>query len=131
MSDPLPPTPPRHTLPCAFACAFAGIWTLLRGERNPRIQLVVGAIVVAAGAWLGLTPTEWCLIVICIAGVLAAETLNSAVERAVDHTSLERHPLARQAKDLGAAAVLIVVIGAAIVGVIVFVPKLIELIESL
>ncbi len=124
------PQRPRHTLPRAFACAIDGLWTLLKTERNPRIQIVLALIAVAMGIGLRIGPAEWCLVVICMMAVLVAEAINSALERAVDHTSLATHPLAKQAKDLAAASVLIAAGGAAIVGAIIFIPKLLALLKS-
>jgi diacylglycerol kinase len=114
----------RHSLPAAFACAIGGVWFLLRTERNPRIQLAFAVIAVALGAWLGITSIEWAVIVLCIGLVLGLETVNTAIERAVDHTSLEKHPLAKQAKDLAAAAVLIAAGASVCVGLIIFLPRL-------
>ncbi len=113
----------RQSLFRAFGCAISGLVCLIRDERNPRIQLAiaVGVIVLSFVFRIGLT--EWALIVLSIGLVLTAETINTAIERAVDHTSLEQHPLAKNAKDLSAAAVMISVATAGIIGLIVFVPK--------
>lgn len=117
----------RHSLPAAIACAASGVCFLVRSERNPRIQLACALVAVAVGFWLRITLTEWAIVVLCIGLVLTAETVNSAIERAVDHTSLDRHPLAGQAKDLAAGAVLIASIVSAVVGAILFVPRLLAL----
>jgi diacylglycerol kinase len=108
----------RHSLAAAF---------VLRTERNPRIQLTCAAVVVGLGAWLRIPRIEWAIVLLCIGLVLTAETLNTAIERAVDHTSLERHPLAKQAKDLAAGAVLIAAGTAGVVGAVIFVPRLLAL----
>lgn len=76
------------------------------------------------GFWLGISATDWALLTLSIAVVLAAEAINSAMERMVDLVSPQWHPLARDAKDLAAGGVLIAAIGAAVVGVIVFLPYL-------
>ena len=76
------------------------------------------------GFFLGLSPVEWCCIVFAIATVMACEAMNTAVELIVDRISPEHHPLSGKAKDVAAAAVLISAIGAAVVGAIIFGPKL-------
>lgn len=89
-----------------------------------RLQAMGALVAIGLGAYLRITPIEWVAITFCITLVLACEALNSAIERAVDHTSIADHPLAKQAKDFAAAAVLIAATGSAVVGAIVFVPRL-------
>ena len=107
----------------AFGHAGRGIVVLL-GEAHGRIHAAATVAVILLGLWLGISATDWALLVICIALVLAAEAINTAVERVVDLVSPQWHPLARDAKDLAAGGVLIAAIGAAVVGVIVFLPYL-------
>lgn len=107
----------------AFGHACRGIAVLL-GEAHGRIHAATTVAVTLLGLWLGIPATDWALLVICIALVLAAEAVNTAVERVVDLASPQWHPLARDAKDLAAGGVLIAAIGAAVVGVIVFLPYL-------
>ncbi|GIW76020.1 MAG: diacylglycerol kinase [Phycisphaerae bacterium] len=108
-------------------CAGRGINQLLRQERNPRILFIFGAITVVLGIVLGLKLIEWTIVILCIGLVGVTETLNSAIERTVDHTSTEPHPLARQAKDIAAGASLLAVLTAGTVGLILFLPKLLAL----
>lgn len=107
----------------AFGHAGRGMGLLL-GETHGRIHAVAAVVVGLLGLWLGISATDWALLVICIAVVLAAEAINTAVERVVDLASPQWQPLARDAKDLAAGGVLITAIGAAVVGVIVFLPYL-------
>lgn len=107
-----------------FLYAIAGVFAAVRGERNMRIHLVAAAAVVSLGAWLGLSACEWAAILISCALVMSLECLNTAIEAAVDLASPEIHPLAKKAKDCAAGAVLLAATGSAIVGCIVFVPKL-------
>jgi diacylglycerol kinase len=79
------------------------------------------------GLALHLDTWEWVAVVFAIASVIGAEAMNTALEKVVDLASPEWHELAGQAKDAAAAAVLIVSLGAAVVGLIVFLPKLIAL----
>lgn len=108
----------------SFVYAFAGIASAVCGERNMRIHLVAAFAAVSLGTWLGLSACEWVAVVICCALVMSLECLNTAIEAAVDLASPEIHPLAKKAKDCAAGAVLIAAIGSAIVGCIIFVPKL-------
>ena len=113
----------RQSLPRAFRNAAAGVIDFV-GERNSRVQLAAGGVAVAFGVAARLTRTEWAVLTVTIAGVLATEAMNCAVERVVDLASPGRHELARQAKDLAAGAVLIASIGAAAVGLLLFGPHL-------
>ena len=108
----------------SFAYALIGIGSAVKSERNMRIHLVAAIAAVLLGAWLGLDGREWAAIVICCALVMSLECLNTAVEAVVDLASPDIHPLAKKAKDCAAGAVLLAAIGAAIVGCIIFVPKL-------
>lgn len=103
----------------AFGHAGRGIVVLL-GEAHGRIHAAAAVVVILLGLGLGISATDWALLVISIATVLVAEAINTAVERVVDIVSPQCHPLARDAKDLAAGGVLIAALGAAVVGVIVF-----------
>lgn len=108
----------------SFSYAFRGIADLFRCEHNARIHAVVGALVVAAGFFFSISPSEWTAITICIGGVFAAEAFNSAIEALADMVSKEHHPLIRRCKDTAAGAVLLFVLGAVVTGLIIFIPKL-------
>lgn len=107
----------------SFGYAFEGIFTCIRNERNMKIHITVAALVVIAGWILGLSVTEWCICLGLFGLVMALELVNTAVEAVVDLVTAERHPLAKTAKDTAAGAVLIAAIMAAIVGLLIFVPK--------
>ncbi len=111
----------------SFGYAFCGIRTLVREEHNARIHLFAMVCVIVAGVLLQISPTEWCLVVLCFGGVLMAEAMNSAVEALADLVSPEFHPLVKKAKDVAAAGVLMMAIAAAVVGVIVFAHNLLTL----
>ena len=107
----------------AFVYAFAGIRFVMR-QRNPRIQVVVGTCVCALAAWLRVSRIEWAMLVLCIGFVIAAESINSAVEAMVDILSPEIRPEAKIAKDTAAGAVLIAAIAAVVVGLLILGPPL-------
>ncbi len=110
-----------------FKYAWAGIVALVRGEHNARIHCVAAVAVIAAGLWLGLDRWEWVAVSLCIGGVLMAEGFNSAVEALCDKVCTERDPLIKRAKDIAAGAVLLFVASAVVTGLIIFLPKLINL----
>lgn len=103
----------------AFGYAGRGIVLLLR-EAHGRIHAAATVIVILLGIWLGISATDWALLLICISLVLVAEAINTALERLVDIVSPQWHLLARDAKDLAAGSVLLASIGATAVGAIVF-----------
>lgn len=111
----------------SFGFAFAGLGWLLRSQRNAQIHVAITCVVIIAGFALGVSGGEWLALVLAIALVLALEAMNTAVEAVVDLVSPEPHPLAKRAKDTAAGAVLLAAIGAAIVGVLIFVPRLFDL----
>lgn len=113
-----------RALVASFGYAFAGLWHLVRTQRNAQIHLLVGACALALGAVLRIERWEWVALILTIALVLAAEGANTAVEAAVDLATTARHPLAKVAKDVAAGTVLLCAIASVIVGCTVFLPHL-------
>lgn len=109
----------------SFKYAFHGIWLLVRYEHNAWIHCFAAVCVVVAGAVLGLSAAEWIVITFAVGLVLAAEAINSSIEALADLVSPGYNEAIKRTKDLAAGAVLILAIAAAVVGLIVFVPKLI------
>jgi diacylglycerol kinase (ATP) len=107
----------------SFVNAFHGIGIMLREEHNAWIHCAAAVLVTVAGLLTGLSRTEWIAIVFAIGMVLGAEALNTGVERLSDVVQPERDERIRRAKDLSAGAVLFCAIAAAIVGLIIFLPK--------
>jgi len=97
---------------------------MLRTQPNARFHTLAAVLVIATGLYVNLSTIEWCLISLAIALVFAAEAFNTALEYLVDLTSPQPHPLAGKAKDAAAAAVLLTAIGAAVLGVLIFGPKI-------
>ena len=97
---------------------------VLRTQPNARLHLLVTAMVVLLGVWLQLPLRDWALIALTITLVLAAEFFNTALEALVDLTSPQPHPLAKIAKDVSAAAVLLSAAGAVILGLLLLGPPL-------
>jgi diacylglycerol kinase (ATP) len=110
----------------SFGFALKGIKTLVKTQVNARIHLFAVVCVSIAGWYFHINNTEWCLVIFAFAAVLAAEALNTAIEFVVDLVSPDYHPLAGKAKDVAAAAVLLTAIGSAIIGMIIFIPKVLS-----
>ena len=115
----------------SFKYAWEGIVQTYKGEQNLKIHTFIAILVVVFGFFLQIDIIEWFVCLILIGLVLMSEFFNTAIEYVVDLASPRIHPLAKAAKDTASAGVLIMSIMAAIVGGIIFVPKLIEYIRSL
>lgn len=107
----------------SFVYAAAGIRSAVKQEQNIRFHLLAAAIVIAAAFLTGLSKIEWLIVLLLIGGMLALELVNSAIERTVDLVTADLHPLARQAKDMAAGAVLVFAAASAIIGLLIFWPK--------
>lgn len=113
----------------SFTYAWNGLRLVLRGQHNAWIHLCLGAIAVVLGLLLGISALEWCAIVVVIGGVFAAEAFNTALEALADAAVPEQQPGIGAAKDAAAGAVLVAAVTAAVVGAIVFVPRLLALVR--
>ena len=111
----------------SFRFAFAGVADLFRSEINAWIHAAAAVGVIAAGFYFSLSVYEWCLVILAIVMVFSAEAFNTALEHLTDLVSPEYHELARRAKDVAAAAVLILAIGAVVIGLLIFGPKIASL----
>lgn len=106
----------------SFGYAWKGITHFIRKEHNAWIHCAAVLLVGSAGFYYRISKEEWLVILLCFALVLAAEAFNTAIERLVDLISPTHHPLAGEAKDVAAGAVLICAIIAAIAGLLIFAP---------
>ncbi len=112
----------------SFNHALDGIEFAINHERNIKIEILFGIIVSIMGFLLKISVIEWAIIVFVIAMVLCLELVNTAIERAVDLTTKEYHDLAKAAKDVSAAAVLVMSMFSVIIGILIFLPKILALI---
>lgn len=108
----------------SFKFAFNGIRLLIKNEHNAWIHSFATVCVLTAGFVLGLNKMEWVAIVFAIGSVFAAEAVNSSIEALADLVSPGYNEAIKRTKDLAAGAVLILAIAAAVVGCLIFVPKL-------
>ena len=110
---------PRQSLINKFRLAWRGLRRGVRSESNFFVHLFMAAMVIAAAGVLGCTLIEWCLLVLCIAAVLATEMLNTAMEHLAKAISEKRNPFIADALDMASAGVLLASIGSAIVGMLI------------
>ena len=116
----------------SFRYAFRGWSFVIRTQRNAWIHAVISVAVVMISYWLRLSPRDWAVIIIAITMVWTAEFINTALEAVVDLASHhEHHELARVGKDVGAAAVLIAAMAAAMLGFLILGPPLWERLRTL
>jgi diacylglycerol kinase len=108
----------------SFRYSANGIKFTLRTQHNAWIHAVFTVAVVAAGWCMGVSADDWRWLVIAIVMVWAAEALNTAIEFVCDVVSPEYHASVEKAKDIGAGAVLVCAVGAAVIGVLTLWPNL-------
>lgn len=108
----------------SFRFAFNGIRLLVTCEHNAWIHCFIAACVIITGCIVKLSATEWIAIAMAIGMVLAAEAFNSAIEALADAVSPDYNEAIKRTKDLAAGAVLLLAISSAVIGLIIFIPKL-------
>lgn len=104
--------------------SLEGFAAAARHEDAFRQELILAAVLVPLGLWLGADGVERALLVGSVLLVLVVELLNSAVEATVDRVSLENHQLAKRAKDIGSAAVMMSLVTVGVVWLLVLLPRL-------
>ncbi|KUP06022.1 diacylglycerol kinase [Bacillus coahuilensis p1.1.43] len=117
----------RKKLIRSFGYAKEGIVFTFKTQQNFRIHTLISIIVLIVGLAFQLETWEWIVITLSVGIVLVCELFNTAIERVVDLVTDDFHPLAKQAKDIGAGAVLLSAIASVLVGAIIFIPYFIEL----
>jgi diacylglycerol kinase (ATP) len=108
----------------SFRYAFEGWWHVLRTQHNAWIHAIISLAVLLLALWLRLPLRDWAVLILTIMAVWMAEFMNTALEAVVDMTMPEPHPLAKVAKDVAAAAVLVGALGAALIGLLLLGPPL-------
>lgn len=121
----------KQPLAASFGYAFEGILTGIRKERNMKIHCLAIIAVTCAGTLFQITPVQWCICLLLFALVASLELVNTAVEAVVDLATEERRPLAKIAKDTAAGAVLFSAIVSVIIGLIIFLPYILELLQKI
>jgi diacylglycerol kinase len=110
----------------SFQYAFEGWWYVIRTQHNAWIHAIISIFVLLVGLWLGLPLRDWAVIILAMMTVWIAEFMNTALEALVDMSTEEFHPLAKIAKDVAAAAVLVGAVGAVLVGLLILGPPLFQ-----
>ena len=108
----------------SFTHAFRGIGILIKTTHNFWIQICFGIFAILLGFILNISNIEWVIIILAMGFVFITEAINTAIEIDIDLTSPNYHPYARDTKDVAAGAVLISAITSIIVGIIIFLPKI-------
>lgn len=111
----------------SFKYAIQGLVSAILEEANLAIHILIATLSILAGFWFELNGTEWALVLISIGIVISAEIINTAIENAMDIITVEYHPSIKKVKDLAAAAVLVCAFVAALIGIVIFLPKIINL----
>ena len=117
-----------------FQFALSGIRYAMREDRSTKLQFLIGLFALFLSVALKISAIEFVLVSIAVTLVIFAEMFNSALEAIADYAtrnSLERHILIQIAKDLGAGAVLITSLNALVIGLAIFLPKILRLLFNL
>ena len=117
----------RHTI--SVRHALDGVKWVLNTQPNYRIHTLISLLVIAAGIFFRISELEWIIITILISFGLVVETLNTALEATTDAITREWRLEIKVAKDASAAAMLTFAIGATLIALIIFIPKLLALFQ--
>ena len=112
----------------SFKYAGEGLYSSFKTERNMKFHIMIMILVIIAGILLKISKSEWIICIICFTMVIGGELFNTAIETVVDIAMPYKNEKAKLAKDISAGAVLVLAIGSAIIGLIIFVPKILDLI---
>jgi diacylglycerol kinase len=108
----------------SFKYAINGIINALKYQVNIRIHFSAAVIVTILGFYFRISTTEWIMIILSIGLVISAELFNSAIEELANYVSPQKNKAIGKIKDMAAGAVLVCAIAAAIIGILIFLPKL-------
>ena len=115
----------------SFKAAFEGIASTYKKEQNIKIHTFMAIVVILGGILFKINYIEWLVCLVLIGFVLMAEFFNTAIEYVVDLASPNIHPLAKAAKDTASAGVLMMAIVSAVIGFVIFLPKIIDYVGGL
>lgn len=113
----------RHTI--SFKHAFEGIWTALTTQTNIRIHFLIGSLVLIAAVYLSIPFAQILVLILTISVVMLAEMVNTSIEFFCNAITTEKNDYIKHAKDVSAGAVLLAAIFALLIGLVIFIPKLI------
>lgn len=113
----------------SFKYAFEGFKVSFKTERNMKIHIAIMLLVICLGILLKINWAEWAICIILFSIVIAGELFNTSLETIVDMVMPYKNEKAKKAKDISASAVLILAIGSMVIGIMIFAPKLMQLIK--
>ncbi|MCD4791823.1 MAG: diacylglycerol kinase family protein [Bacteroidales bacterium] len=114
-----------------FKHALNGIIYVFRKEQNFRIHVIATILAIIAGVLLSIEKNEWLMIIIAISFVIALEIVNSAIEYLCDFVSPEYNDKIKRIKDASASAVLVTAMGAFVLAIVIFLPKVVQLFSEI
>lgn len=112
-----------------FSYAFRGLFISLKEERSLVIHLIFASLSVIIGIILQLSPISWAVLILTIGLVVSSELMNTAIENVVDMVAFKYNFNAKKIKDIAAAATLVLAVIAVIVGLLLFIPRIITFIQ--
>lgn len=115
----------------SFSFSISGLKYAYKYEQSMFVHVIATICVITANIIFKVQPIEWLITVLAIGMVLAAELINTAIEAIVDMVTLEFHPLAKIAKDCGSAATFVLAMMAAVIGIVVYLPHILEILKGL
>src|SRR4030095_44488 len=115
----------------AVLFALQGIKQFFSRDKNGKIQLVIGIVAIILGFTVSLTSYQWLLVLLCIGMVISLEMINSAIEKYCDLVTTDFHPGIKIIKDVAAGAVLVASLMSLVIGLIIFIPALVKLLNAL
>lgn len=107
--------------------ALKGAILLIRTEASIKVQVFIGILMTAAGFFFEISGTEWTIQILAIALILGIEGMNTAIEKMADFVQPDHDPKIGFIKDISAGAVMMAAIAATIVGLIIYIPKIIDM----
>lgn len=115
----------------SFEHAGRGLLVFIKGTHNAWVHITALITAVLLGVFFKISTIDWMFLILASGFVLTAEAFNTAIEIDIDLTSPDFHPYAKDTKDVAAAAVLISAVTAGVIGIIIFAPHIINLIEKI
>lgn len=104
--------------------AIKGVWLLISTEHSIMVQLAIAVMVTFLGWWLDISTTEWIFQIFAIGLILVAESLNTCIEKLCDFVHTDYNKKIGFIKDIAAGAVTFAAVTAIIIGLIIYLPKI-------
>lgn len=111
--------------------ALEGVKYFFSRNRNAKFQVVMGITAIVLGITVSLSSFQWLLVLFCIGLVISLEMINSAIEKYCDLVTTDFHPRIKMIKDVAAGAVLVASLMSLVIGLIIFIPALVEFLNSI